>query len=144
VTDPFGGRFGAHDYRALKAGASTAVFETEPFSQETEIIGQVVDGTAWNLSTAGTALQRASYRSLGPQRRLIKPGKTVRLRMKGMVTANRFRKGHRLRLIITPQFYPLFSVNPQTGAQEFETDSVQHGEIRIRSGSRVVLPVVGR
>jgi uncharacterized protein len=102
------------------------------------------DGTAWNLSTAGTALQRASYRGGGPQRRLINPGETVRLRMEGMVTANRFLKGHRLRLIITPQFYPLFSVNPQTGAQEFETDSVRQGEIRIRSGSRVVLPVVGR
>ena len=56
------------------------------------------DGTAWNLSTAGTALQRASYRGGGPQRRLIKPGETVRLRMEGMVTANRFLKGHRLRL----------------------------------------------
>jgi predicted acyl esterase len=64
--------------------------------------------------------------------------------MEGMVTANRFLKGHRLRLIITPQFYPLFSVNPQTGAQEFDSDSVRQGEIRIRSGSRVVLPVVGR
>jgi uncharacterized protein len=167
VTDPFGGRFGAHDYRALKAGPRIAVFETEPFRQETEMIGQVVvdlaasatvpdfdlwaqlfdvapDGTAWNLSTAGTALQRASYRGGGPQRRLVRPGETVRLRMEGMVTANRFLKGHRLRLIITPQFYPLFSVNPQTGAQEFETDSVQPGEIRIRPGSRVVLPVVSR
>jgi putative CocE/NonD family hydrolase len=167
VTDPFGGRFGAHDYRALKAGPSIAVFETEPFRQETEIIGQVAvdllasatvpdfdlwaqlfdvapDGTAWNLSTAGTALQRASYRGGGPRRQLVRSGETVRLRMEGMVTANRFLRGHRLRLIITPQFYPLFSVNPQTGAQEFDSDCVQQGEIRIRSGSRMILPVVGR
>jgi putative CocE/NonD family hydrolase len=167
VTDPFGGKFGAHDYRALKAGPSVAVFETEPFRQETEIIGQVAvdlvasatvpdfdlwaqlfdvapDGTAWNLSTAGTALQRASYRGGGPQRQLVRPGEPVRLQMERMVTANRFLKGHRLRLIIAPQFYPLFSVNPQTGAQEFDSDSVQQGEIRIRSGSRVLLPVVGR
>jgi predicted acyl esterase len=149
----------------LKPGPSIAVFETEPFRDETEIIGQVVvdliaaatvpdfdlwaqlfdvapEGTAWNLSTAGTALQRASYREGGPQRRLVRPGQAVRLRMEGMVTANRFLKGHRLRLIVTPQFYPLFSVNPQTGAQEFESDSVQRGEIRIRTGSRVVLPVL--
>ena len=166
VNDPFGGKFGAHDYRALKAGLSIAVFETEPFRQDTEIIGQVVvdlvasatvpdfdlwaqlfdvapNGTAWNLSTAGTALQRASYRGGGPQRRLVRPGETVRLRMDGMVTANRFLKGHRLRLIITPQFYPLFSVNPQTGAQELESESVQPGDIRIRAGSRVILPMVG-
>jgi uncharacterized protein len=63
-----------------------------------------------------------------------------------MVTANRFLSGHRLRLVITPQFYPLFSVNPQTGAQEFESDSVTAGEIRIGHSadrvSRILLPVV--
>ncbi len=32
VTDPFDGRFGAHDYRALAAGPSVAVFETAPFA----------------------------------------------------------------------------------------------------------------
>jgi putative CocE/NonD family hydrolase len=169
VTDPFWGRFGAHDYRALTAGPSVAVFETAPFSAPREIIGRVVaelvvsatvpdydlwvqfydvapDGTAWNLSTPGTALQRASYREGGPERRLVKPGESVRLRMDRLVTANRFFPGHRLRVVITPQFYPLFSVNPQTGAQEFETDSVRAGEIRIQHSagqvSRIILPVV--
>ncbi|HET6797193.1 MAG TPA: CocE/NonD family hydrolase [Gemmatimonadales bacterium] len=165
VTDPFEGKFGAHDYRALRPGARVAVFQTAPFSAPLEIIGRVVielaasasvpdfdlwvqlfdvapDGTAWNLSSAGTALQRASYREGGPKRLLIEPGKTVRLRMDRMVTANRFLPGHRLRVVITPQFYPLFSVNPQTGVQEFESDSVRAGEIRIESGSRMILPVV--
>jgi uncharacterized protein len=165
VTDPFNGRFGAHDYRSLKPGPSVAVFETEPFAAPLEIIGRVVielaasatvpdfdlwvhlfdvapNGTAWNLSTPGTALQRASYRDGGPERKLVKPGETVRLRMDRLVTANRFLKGHRLRLVITPQFYPLFSINPQTGAQEFESDSVRAGEIRIEQ-SRIILPVVG-
>jgi predicted acyl esterase len=104
------------------------------------------DGTAWNLSTAGTALQRASYRDGGPRRKLVKSGETVRLRMDRLVTANRFLEGHRLRVVITPQFYPLFSINPQTGAQEFESDSVRAGEIRIRhvagQVSRIVLPMV--
>ena len=63
-----------------------------------------------------------------------------------MLTANRFLPGHRLRLIITPQFYPVFSVNPQTGLQEFESDSVRAGEIRIAHSadrvSLIVLPVV--
>jgi putative CocE/NonD family hydrolase len=85
VTDPFGGRFGAHDYRALTPGRAIGVFETPGFPEPLEIIGRVVielavsatvpdfdlwvqlydvapDGTAWNLSTPGTALQRASYR----------------------------------------------------------------------------------
>jgi uncharacterized protein len=169
VTDPFGGKFGAHDYRALTATPGVAVFETAPFSAPLEIIGRVAaelavsatvpdfdlwvqlydvapDGTAWNLSSPGTALQRASYREGGPERRLVQPGETVRLRMDRLVTANRFLPGHRLRVVITPQFYPLFSVNPQTGAQEFQTDSMRAGEIRIQHSmervSRIVLPVV--
>jgi uncharacterized protein len=170
VTDPFGGRFGAHDYRALKPAPSIAVFETMPLEKPLEIAGRVVieldasasvpdfdlwvqlydvspDGTAWNLSTPGTALQRASYRGGGPERQLVRPGETVRLRMDNLVTANQFFPGHRLRAVITPQFYPLFSVNPQTGALEFESDSVRAGEIRIGHSAGVsllVLPVVGR
>jgi putative CocE/NonD family hydrolase len=164
VTDPFEGRFGAHDYRSLTAGPAVAVFETAPFAAPVEIIGRVAaeldvsasvpdfdlwvqlydvapDGTAWNLSTPGTMLQRASYREGGPGRRLVKPGEAVRLRMDRMVTANRFLAGHRLRVVITPAFAPLFSVNPQTGVQELESDSVRVGEIRIGM-SRIVLPVV--
>ena len=165
VADPFDGKFGAHDYRALKRGPRVVVFETEPFTAPLEIIGRVTvdlsvsatvpdfdlwvtlydvapDGTAWNLSTPGTALQRASFRDGGPDRKRVKPGETVRLRMDRLVTANRFLQGHRLRVVITPQFYPLFSVNPQTGVQEFESDSVRAGEIRIGRMSRIVLPRV--
>jgi hypothetical protein len=36
----------------------------------------------------------------------------------------------------------LFSVNPQTGAQEFESDSVRAGEIRIGPVSGLILPVI--
>ena len=165
VTDPFDGKFGAHDYRALKPSPGIVIFESAPFAAPVEIIGQVPveltvsatvpdfdlwvqlydvapDGTVWNLSTPGTALQRASYRGGGPRRQLVRPGETVRLRMDRLVTANRFAAGNRLRVIITPQFYPLFSVNPQTGAQEFESDSVRAGEIQIDGTSRIVLPVV--
>jgi putative CocE/NonD family hydrolase len=169
VTDPFKGNFGAHDYRSLMPGPSVAVFETAPLAKPVEIIGRVVielaasatvpdfdlwaqlydvapDGTAWNLSTPGTALQRASYREGGPERKLLKEGEVVRFRMDKLVTANRFLQGHRLRIVITPQFWPLFSINPQTGAQEFESDSVRAGEIRIGHGagkfSVIVLPVV--
>jgi predicted acyl esterase len=62
--------------------------------------------------------------------------------MDKLVTSNRFIQGHRLRIVITPQFWPLFSINPQTGAQEFESDSVRAGEIRIEAGSKIILPVI--
>jgi putative CocE/NonD family hydrolase len=165
VADPFEGKFGAHDYRALKPGPNIAVYQTAPFPAPLEIIGRIVielvasasvpdfdlwvqlydvapDRTAWNLSSPGTALERVSYREGGPKRLLVEPGKPVRLRMDRLVTANRFLPGHRLRVVITPQFYPLFSVNPQTGVQEFESDSVRAGEIRIEAGSKIILPVI--
>jgi putative CocE/NonD family hydrolase len=138
VGDPFDGRFGAHDYRALRTGPGIAVFETPPFREATEIIGRVTielaasasvpdfdlwaqlydvapDGTAWNLSTPGTAVQRASYRDGGPERKLIAPGETVRLRMDRLITANRFLPGHRIRLDVSSSDFPSFDRNHNTG-----------------------------
>jgi predicted acyl esterase len=104
------------------------------------------DGTAWNLASPGTALLRASYRDGGPERHLVGEGEVVRLRLDGPVTANRFLPGHRLRLVLSGAFFPLFSVNPQTGDQEFENATTRPGDIRIhhsaRHGSWIILPVV--
>jgi uncharacterized protein len=162
VTDPYNGDYGAHDYRDLPRQEGVVVFETAPFVKPWELIGQVVaelevsatvpdydlwaqlydvapDGTAWNLASPGTGLLRASYRDGGPGRKLISPGERARLRIEGPLTANRFLPGHRLRIALSGAFYPLFSVNPQTGAQEFESDSTRAGEIRIHSGSSLVI-----
>ncbi len=167
--DPYEGKAGAHDYRALPGRKEVAVFETAPFAAAREIIGPVVaelavsatvpdfdvwvqlydvapDGTAWNLSSPGTALLRASYRDGGPERRLVKKGEVVRLKLDRLVTANRFLRGHRLRIVVSTAFFPLFSVNPQTGAQEFESAETRAGEIRVHHSathlSRLILPTV--
>lgn len=166
-SDPHAGQYGAHDYRELPGQEGIVVFETPPFAEAWELIGRVAaelevsatvpdydlwlqlydvapDGTAWNLASHGAALLRASYRDGGPERRLISEGEVVRLRIEGPLTANRFLPGHRLRVALSTAFYPLFSVNPQTGAQEFESDSTQAGDIRIHhsAGRRsiVILP----
>jgi putative CocE/NonD family hydrolase len=167
--DPFGGDYGAHDYRALPERPGLVVFEGAPFAEPYELIGQVTaelsvsasvpdfdlwlqlydvapDGTAWNLASPGTALIRASYRDGGPERRLVPEGEVVRLRYQGPVTANRFLEGHRLRVVLSAAFFPLFSVNPQTGAQEFESVETRAGKIRIHHApgqrSWIVLPEV--
>ncbi len=76
----------------------------------------------------------------------MRPGETVRVRMDRLITANRFLAGHRLRVVITPSFAPLFSINPQTGRQEYESDAVRAGEIEVGHAagqvSRIILPVV--
>ena len=166
VTDPYSGDYGAHDYRDLPGREGVVVFETPPFGEAWELIGQVVtelevsatvpdydlwvqlydvapDGAAWNLASPGTALLRASYRDGGPERKLVSPEERVRLRIEGPITANRFLPGHRLRVALSGAFAPLFSVNPQTGLQEFESDGTRIGEIRVHSGgSMVILPRV--
>jgi putative CocE/NonD family hydrolase len=167
VTDPYDGDYGPHDYRDLPRREGVVVFETAPFEEAWELIGQVVtelevsatvpdydlwvqlydvgpDGSAWNLASPGTALLRASYRDGGPERRLVPAGEVVHLRIEGPLTANRFLPGHHLRIALSGAFSPLFSVNPQTGAQEFESDSIRAGEIRIHhsGASLVILPRV--
>jgi putative CocE/NonD family hydrolase len=169
LRDPFGGDYGAHDYRALPERPGLVVFEGAPFAEPYELIGQVTaelsvsasvpdfdlwlqlydvapDGTAWNLASPGTALIRASYRDGGPERRLVPEGEVVRLRYRGPVTANRFLEGHRLRVVLSAAFFPLFSVNPQTGEQEFESVETRAGKIRIHHApgqrSWIVLPEV--
>lgn len=167
-TDPCDGDYGAHDYRDLPGKPGVAVFETEPFEEPWEMIGRVAaelevsasvpdydlwvqlydvapDGTAWNLASPGTALLRASYRDGGPERRLIPEGEVARLRIDGPLTANRFLPGHRLRIAISGAFYPLFSVNPQTGAQEFDSEETRAGDLRIHhSAGRVSLLILPR
>jgi putative CocE/NonD family hydrolase len=169
LEDPFQGRPGAHDYRALRDEARVAVFETPPLTAPYELAGRVVveiaasasvsdfdlwdqlydvgpDGTSWNLSSPGSALVRASYRDGGPQRQLLRTGEVVTLKMNRLVTANRFLPGHRLRVVLSTAFFPLFSLNPQTGQQEFESAETRAGEVRIESSpgrmSRLILPVI--
>ncbi len=73
-------------------------------------------------------------------------GEVVRLRFEGPFTANRFLPGHRLRIVLSGAFFPLFSVNPQTGEQEFESAATRAGDIRIHHSvehaSWIVLPEV--
>jgi hypothetical protein len=145
------------------------VFETAPFTEAYELIGQMVaelsvsasvpdfdlwlqvydvapDSTAWNLASPGTALLRASYRDGGPERHLVREGEVVRLRFEGPFTANRFLPGHRLRVVLSGAFFPLFSVNPQTGEQEFESDGTRAGDIRVHHSAEhvswIILPEV--
>src|SRR4030095_16741659 len=143
------------------------VFETTPFADSYDMIGRVVaeiavsatvpdfdlwlqfydvapDGTAWNLSAPGSGLVRASYRDGGPERKLVGTGEVVLLRLDRTVTANRFLPGHRLRLVLSRAFFPLFSVYPQNGEQEFESDRVRAGSLSVRHSaarlSRLILP----
>jgi putative CocE/NonD family hydrolase len=158
LSDPFNGDYGAHDFRALPGRPGLVVFETAPFTAPYELIGQVVaelavsasvpdfdlwlqlydvapDSAAWNLASPGTALLRASYRDGGPERHLVREGEVVRLRFEGPLTANRFLPGHRLRIVLSGAFFPLF-----------ESGRTRAGDIRVHHSAEhsswIVLPEV--
>ncbi|HVS16507.1 MAG TPA: CocE/NonD family hydrolase [Thermoanaerobaculia bacterium] len=167
VRDPYAA-FGAHDYRALATGPHRAVFETAPFAEDTEISGPITaevwidcdcrdfdlwvrlfdvapEGTAWNLMSPGLDVQRASARAPGAPRP-VTPGEPVRLELDRLVTANLFRRGHRLRAIVTGSFAPHLSRNLQTGASERTSSASRPATLTILHDdahpSRLVVPVV--
>ncbi len=154
VTDPFATEAGAHDYRALALRKDLLVFETTPLSEDLRVLGPLSarmhvstdardtdvwvrlfdvepDGTAWNLMSPGLDVLRASYRDGGPERKLLEPGRVYELRFDNLLTGNLFRRGHRLRLVVSAAFFPHYSRNLHTGALEMESKEALRAEVRI-------------
>jgi putative CocE/NonD family hydrolase len=171
VTDPYPERSGAHDYRALASRADVLMFETPPLEEDVEMIGAMTaeifvstdapdtdlwvkvfdvapDGTAWNLMSPGLDVIRASYRDTTAGRQLLTARNVYMLRLGDLLTANEFKKGHRIRVVISTTFFPHFSRNLHTG--ELETTSSRMRKARIiihhdaRYPSRLILPVMRR
>ncbi len=169
VADPYGSAYGAHDYRALSARKDVLVFETEPLTEPLRVVGPIEteihlsadapdtdlwvkledvapDGTAWNLSSPGTDVLRASERDGGASPKLLGPGEIVALRLPNLRTGNLFARGHRVRVVLCGSFMPAFSRNLQTGEPESSAKAMRKATIRIHHEaghpSRIVLPVV--
>src|SRR5262249_43827277 len=104
LVDPYGTKPGAHDYRALASRKDVLVFETQPLAAPLRVVGPIgvemyfsadapdadlwvlledvePDGTAWNLSSPGTDVLRASDRDGGASPKLLPPGEIVLLRL---------------------------------------------------------------
>jgi putative CocE/NonD family hydrolase len=102
------------------------------------------DGTAWNLMSTGLDVIRASYRNRSAVRELLQPGEVYRLDLDTLMTANRFLRGHRIRVAIMASFAPNMSWNLHTGL--LESDSARTGRARITlhtggaHASRLLLP----
>jgi putative CocE/NonD family hydrolase len=170
VRDPFAAESGPHDYRSLAGRPDVLVFETAPLEHDMDVAGAVEaeihlsvdapdtdlwvklydvapDGTAYNLMSPGLDVMRASYRDGGPERKLLVPGEPVVLRFSQLLTANRFRAGHRLRVALMTSFAPHFSRNLHTGALEMESAEGRVARVTIHHDrshpSRLILPVVG-
>ncbi len=169
VVDAYADRYGAHDYAAIAKRGDVVVFETPPFDSARTIVGATTaelhvssdapdtdlwvklydvapDGTAFNLMSSGLDVVRASYRNATAKRELLEPGKVYQVRLPDLFTANTFKPGHRLRVVVMTSFYPHFSQNLHTG--ELETTSARSRPARVtihhsrQYPARLILPVL--
>jgi predicted acyl esterase len=91
-------------------------------------------------------VRRASYEGGGPARKPLVPGQVRSLAFDEMVTANLFRRGHRLRVVLAAAFFPHFSRNLHTGELETVSAVTRTAALTVhhdrRHPSRVTLSVV--
>ncbi len=110
-----------------------------------KVLDVAPDGTAFNLMSPGLEVQRASA-VLGRTEPSWAPEDVFRLTWSELLTANRFRAGHRLRVMVMGAYQPHFSLNLQTGASERDSSRTVAGRITVwhdpTHRSRVVLPVL--
>ncbi|MFN3514781.1 MAG: CocE/NonD family hydrolase [Phenylobacterium sp.] len=158
--------------RPLADREDVLVFQTEPLEADVEVIGPISarlfvsssavdtdimfklidvyppsedwpEGFAMNLTHGVLRLRfRESFETPVP----MSPGEIYEVAVAGFPTANRFAKGHRIRLDIASSNFPHFDVNPNTGAPAGEASDPVVAENRVHLGpatpSCVVLPVV--
>jgi putative CocE/NonD family hydrolase len=160
---------GPRDQRAIEARADVLTFTTPPLEEDVEVIGHIEfrlwiassapdtdficrlidvepDGTAWNLMSPTLEVLRAKYRHGETEPVYLTPGRPQELRLKLGLTANRFLRGHRIRVQVMSSFFPHLDRNPNTGRPSAiesrlvpARQSIFHDAAR---PSRVILPVV--
>jgi uncharacterized protein len=170
VVNPYGSA-GAHDYQKLAERDDVLTFDSLPLVSDVEIAGPIrarmfiscdcrdtdlwvrvqdvaPDGRAYNVMSPGLDAVRASYRDLSRGRQLLEPGTIYEIRLDHLVTANVFRKGHRIRVQVSSTFFPNFSRNLHTGESETVSSRMQTATIRVHHdrehASHVSLHVAAR
>jgi putative CocE/NonD family hydrolase len=162
---------GGHDYRDLALRKDLLTFDSALLAADTEVTGPIEakvfvsctcrdldmwvrlydvspDGAAFNLMSPGPDVVRASYRDKAKGRQLLRPGQIYELDVRGAVTSNLFKQGHRMRAQLSGAFFPDFSRNLQNGESEVTSKAFHKATIRIHHdpahASRIVLPIVER
>jgi putative CocE/NonD family hydrolase len=128
-------------YLPLKARPDVVVFQTEPLTEDVEVVGAIevklfvsssavdTDFTAKLIDVYPPSLDfptgfemnltddivRARYRNSPTKQELLTPGQVSEITIRPFPTGNVFKKGHRIRIDISSSNYPRFDVNPNTG-----------------------------
>ena len=129
---------GPLDRSWMQARPDVLVYSTEPLPDDMEVTGPITaslwvassapdtdfgvllldvhpDGKAYNLMPLEAGWIRARYRKSESAPEPLVAGEPAELTISGMVTSNLFRKGHRVRLLVTSSRFPTFDRNPNTG-----------------------------
>lgn len=161
-------------YRALRDREDVLVFETPPLESDVEVIGPICarlfvssdgvdtdftiklvdvyppsedypEGFAMNLSHG---ILRARYREGFDREAWMTPGEIYLIEIEAFPTANRFVRGHRIRLDVASSNFPHFDVNPNTDEPEGYGFTPRRARNRVymdaRRPSRLLLPIVKR
>ncbi|HJQ19427.1 MAG TPA: CocE/NonD family hydrolase [Gemmatimonadaceae bacterium] len=169
VRDAYAGTPGAHDYRDLVNTPGTVTFETQPLDADLTVVGAIdahvsvridsrdtdlwimvfdvaPDGTAFNLMSPGLEALRLSHRN--GKRDLLRTGRPYDVQLSDLFTGNTFLRGHRIRVVLLPSFFPDFSRNLNTGDPESRSLRTRTAHITVYVGggapSFLVLPVLPR
>lgn len=107
-----------------------------------KLIDVDADGAAYNLDDN---ILRARYREGYDKQVFMKAGEIYKLTFAPMITANTFKKGHRVRLEVSSSNFPRYDRNLNTGGNNFDEskavvarNSVHHSDKYL---SRIRLPV---
>lgn len=169
VNDKFDISHGAYDLSYLDKRSDVLIFETPPLEKNFKVIGNIrpeiylscdapdcdlfvqildvnPDGKAFNLMSPGETALRVSYRNKTEKRELLHSGQIVKLIFPNLYTANDFKKGHRIRVLISSSWYPTYSRNLQTGKLESVSAKIRKAKISIyhdkKYPSKIIFPVV--
>jgi putative CocE/NonD family hydrolase len=159
-------------YLPLKSRDDVLVFQTEPLDQDVEVVGPIivqlfVSSTATDTDFTAKLVDvyppsadfptgyemnltdgivRARYRDRPDQQVLMKPGQVYEIEVTPFPNANRFKKGHRIRVDISSSNFPHFDVNPNTGEPLGKHRRTMEAQNTIyhdaEHPSHVVLPIV--
>jgi putative CocE/NonD family hydrolase len=107
-----------------------------------KLIDVDAEGVAFNLDDN---ILRARYREGYDRQVLMKSGEVYKLTFAPMITANTFKKGHRVRLEVSSSNFPRYDRNLNTGGNNFDEskpviarNSVHHSD---QFRSRIRLPI---
>ncbi|MGV8922741.1 MAG: CocE/NonD family hydrolase [Thermomonas sp.] len=100
-------------------------------------------GFAMNLSDG---ILRLRYRESWEQPQMLVPGQVVKIEVEAFATANRFVRGHRIRLDVSSSNYPHFDLNPNTDAAPGRWQHARVARNRVHMDashpSQLLLPVM--